>query len=267
MSISCVVSDIDGTLLPAGQLDLDQRCLDAISGLQNKGILFCLASGRPYQNLYRLLSRDGDLKRAEKSAYICQNGTNLYLGRQFLYQQAIPDDIGRGILEEVSQMEELEILVNCREHCYIHPRTEAFRRDIQDVRRYPALLWEDLSKVPEPYLQISLYRKDGIKKSAPMIASRWGNKAQVVVSGEHWMDITALGVSKGSCLKELMDRAGFSRSQCMAMGDSFNDIEMLETAGISYAMSWSDPQVIDHSKAVTDDAVGQMEKLIENRQN
>ena len=158
-------------------------------------------------------------------------------------------------------------MVNCREHCYIHPRTEAFRRDIQDVRRYPALLWEDLSKVPEPYLQISLYRKDGIKKSAPMIASRWGNKAQVVVSGEHWMDITALGVSKGSCLKELMDRAGFSRSQCMAMGDSFNDIEMLETAGISYAMSWSDPQVIDHSKAVTDDAVGQMEKLIENCQN
>lgn len=261
MDISCVVSDIDGTLLPAGQLALDQRCLDAVTALQKKGILFCLASGRPYQNLFSLLSMDGNLERAEKSAYICQNGTNLYLGRKFLFQQAIPDAIGRGILEEVGQMAELEILVNCRVHCYIHPRTEAFRRNIQDVRRYPALVWDNLSHVPEPYLQISLYREDGIDKSAPLIAQHWSGQAQVVVSGEHWMDITALGVSKGFCLEELMSRTGIRSGQCMAMGDSFNDTEMLKTAGTSFAMAWSDPQVIRCATAVTGDAVGEMEKL------
>ena len=46
-----------------------------------------------------------------------------------------------------------------------------------------------------------------------------------------------LGVSKGRALRQLCDTLGITTADCMAFGDYLNDIELLRTAGESYAMA------------------------------
>jgi hydroxymethylpyrimidine pyrophosphatase-like HAD family hydrolase len=45
------------------------------------------------------------------------------------------------------------------------------------------------------------------------------------------LDLLPLGVSKGRALERLAGRLGVSRNQTMAIGDNWNDVDMLEWAG------------------------------------
>jgi hypothetical protein len=45
------------------------------------------------------------------------------------------------------------------------------------------------------------------------------------------LDLLPMGVSKAKALESLAERLGVSREQTMAIGDNWNDLEMLEWAG------------------------------------
>ena len=59
---------------------------------------------------------------------------------------------------------------------------------------------------------------------------------RAVSSGYGCIDILQDGIHKAWGLKELLKRWDLKPEQIMAFGDSENDIEMLELAGVSYAM-------------------------------
>jgi Cof subfamily protein (haloacid dehalogenase superfamily) len=51
------------------------------------------------------------------------------------------------------------------------------------------------------------------------------------------LDLLPIGVSKGRALEDLAGRLGISRSETMAIGDNWNDVDMLEWAGQAFVMS------------------------------
>jgi hydroxymethylpyrimidine pyrophosphatase-like HAD family hydrolase len=73
------------------------------------------------------------------------------------------------------------------------------------------------------------------------------------------LEISALGVSKGSTLAIMAKRLGISAQDSVAFGDNPNDISMLAWAGRSYAMADGHPDAKIHAKDVapahTDDGV------------
>jgi Cof subfamily protein (haloacid dehalogenase superfamily) len=50
------------------------------------------------------------------------------------------------------------------------------------------------------------------------------------------LDLLPIGVSKGHALEDLAGRLGISRSETMAIGDNWNDVDMLEWAGQAIVM-------------------------------
>ena len=50
------------------------------------------------------------------------------------------------------------------------------------------------------------------------------------------MEVLASGINKGTALKWLCDKKGIDRENVIAFGDNYNDIEMIEFAGIGVAM-------------------------------
>lgn len=66
---------------------------------------------------------------------------------------------------------------------------------------------------------------------------------RAVSSGYGCIDILQAGVHKAWGLEELLKRWDLTSEQIMAFGDSENDIEMLELAGIAYAMENADDNV------------------------
>lgn len=58
-----------------------------------------------------------------------------------------------------------------------------------------------------------------------------------------WLDMAAPGVSKASALERVRERLDLDPAHTVAVGDGFNDVEMLEWAGVGVAMGQALPGV------------------------
>ena len=67
--IKLIVSDIDGTLVPEGNTDLNPEYLEVIKKLTEKGIVFAAASGRHASSIHAVFQPVG-----ERIYYVSENG-------------------------------------------------------------------------------------------------------------------------------------------------------------------------------------------------
>ncbi len=79
--------------------------------------------------------------------------------------------------------------------------------------------------------------------SAPAYASFVGTH-QVVVSGEHWLDLMSLAANKGTGIRHIQEALGITRDQTMVFGDFLNDLEMMDEATYSFAMANAHPDAL-----------------------
>ena len=56
--------------------------------------------------------------------------------------------------------------------------------------------------------------------------------------------LQSLGVNKGSAIRFLQEYLGIAPDETCTFGDNLNDIEMLQSAGMSYAVSNAREEVI-----------------------
>jgi len=67
-----------------------------------------------------------------------------------------------------------------------------------------------------------------------------------------WLDMAAPGISKASALEALREELGIPEYSTVAVGDGFNDTEMLTWAGVGVAMGQAPQGVKDVADVVTD---------------
>ncbi|MDO4459435.1 MAG: HAD family hydrolase [Clostridia bacterium] len=65
------------------------------------------------------------------------------------------------------------------------------------------------------------------------------------------LEINDAGATKGQALKHLCDYLGIDKEDCMAIGDNGNDADMLEYAGLSYAMANASDEAMRAAKFKT----------------
>jgi Cof subfamily protein (haloacid dehalogenase superfamily) len=85
-----------------------------------------------------------------------------------------------------------------------------------------------------------------------VVADLVGDEAVTTYSGLSFVEVGARLVTKASALRELANDLGIDRSQVVAFGDYFNDLEMLRWAGRSYAMGHASEDVL----AAADEVIG-----------
>src|SRR5699024_195935 len=67
-----------------------------------------------------------------------------------------------------------------------------------------------------------------------------------------WLDMAAPGISKASALEIIRERVGIDPARTSAVGDGFNDTEMLAWAAVGVAMGQAPQGVKDIADTVTD---------------
>lgn len=78
-----------------------------------------------------------------------------------------------------------------------------------------------------------------------------------VISAKNCLDIMKKNVSKGNALQDYANMLGINKEEIVAMGDSENDLEMLNFAGLSVAMGNADDfikQACDMTTLTNDEA-------------
>jgi hypothetical protein len=83
---------------------------------------------------------------------------------------------------------------------------------------------------------------------ATVRASEWGSqcecqRTEYPARGFSILDLLPLGVSKAAALEKLAARLGVESREAMAIGDNWNDVEMLEWAGQGVLMGNATPEL------------------------
>lgn len=248
--IKLIASDLDGTLLQNGAQELSPKSISLIHQLVEKGIHFVAASGRQYENLYQLFSPIQD-----EIAYVAENGSLGIVQGKTLHRVAIEPALVNRILSELKKQDNFEIILSGERYCYMEDNNPAFTDHIVNVIKNTTRIVEDVSKVTDPILKIAICnleeKRHIIDNYLKYLQDLFGDEIKVVTSGNIWIDFIAPNTNKGIALEKLMDYYSVLPEECVAFGDQYNDVEMLQTVGTSYAMANAAPGITYYSTHVT----------------
>ena len=250
MTIKLIATDMDGTLLdPKGQVDLP-RLEKLLNQLEERGIRFVIATGNEIHRVKQLL---GHL--TERIVLIVANGARIFEGNQLLQAQTWDDDMVNRALEFFKDREcQDQFVVTSMNGGFVKEGTvftqlenfmtpemiELFYQRMNFVEELESHLFGGVLKMS---LVVGEERSDSVLEE---INQLFNGHVQAVSSGYGCIDILQSGIHKAWGLQELLKRWDIKAEEIMAFGDSENDVEMLQLAGIAYAME----NAYDKAKAV-----------------
>ena len=256
--IRFIASDLDGTLLLNGAQQVSGELIPLIKQLTQKGIIFCAASGRQYPNLRRLF---GEV--ADELMYICENGSVVIYKGKLIDKTPMDIQLGREIISAITAVPQCEVLVSGERTSYLKPKTEDYLVRMRDVVRNDICLTDDLENIGEDYVKISVYDPTGIKNTEDYFLHAFEGRAQSCVSGSLWLDYTALNVNKGSAIQTIQRIMDIDKSECLAFGDNYNDIEMFGAVDYPIVMSHAVQPVKQQARYTTDKVEDSLKKIID----
>jgi len=225
-----IASDMDGTLLDSSG-HMDEEIYNIISELKSMGILFAVASGRQLESLKkRFTPADNDI------IYLAENGTYVVYKGQELYSNVLDRNTVREVVESVKEIDNCSSFL-CGKKCAYAEDDSLIEFMRQPIFGYDIVKVDDFLDVEDDILKISLFDSvDPREGSYKILGPKYNNKLYMAVSGYNCLDIMSKGASKGTALKEIFKNFGINKSETIAFGDNYNDVEMLDAVGVSYAM-------------------------------
>ncbi|MET7612507.1 Cof-type HAD-IIB family hydrolase [Streptomyces seoulensis] len=243
--IRLVVTDMDGTLL-----DDDKRPPAALrpllAELRRRGVLFSPASGRQYATLAEEFAdvAEGMVFIAENGTYVVRDGVELSSDP---LDHATAAELARTVRGLAARGVDAGAVVCGKRAAYVERTDEAF---LAEVRKYYVShrVVEDVTAVDDEIIKVAVYDFGSAEHGAGPALAPFADSHQVVVSGEHWVDVMNRTANKGAALRGLQRELGITPAQTMVFGDYLNDLEMLDAADWSFAMANAHPDVISRAR-------------------
>lgn len=230
--IKLVVSDIDGTLLPEGTIELNPEFFKAVRELKKKGILFVAASGRPYASMRKVFA-----PVADDIIFIAENGSIVMRHEKIMSSNFIDPALAKEVVEYLRTLPECEVMLSVPERVYLETDNQRMFDLLIDGYHMEVEKADDLLPLCEHTNKLSGYREAGIAPLAAQILEHFSDRLNTMVAGERWIDLMNKTADKGNALAELQKLMHISKEETMAFGDNFNDIGMLQQAAESYAVA------------------------------
>ena len=232
--IKLIASDMDGTLLTTDKR-LPQDFTPVVRALKEKGVSFCIASGRQYASLRRDLE-----ELASDLIFIAENGALIMEHDEQLFIEALDACDLPAIVRAAEGLDQVYPVI-CRSNAALVDRSasEAF---VAELRMYyeQTFVVDDLAGICADFrdvCKVAFYDAgDAATHALPVLLDRLGAHHAVILSGANWVDVMKPGVNKGRAMRMLQRLKGISPDECMAFGDYLNDLEMLQSVTESYAM-------------------------------
>lgn len=251
-----IATDLDGTIV-AHYGEISQRTINVFRQADAMGIEIFFVTGRPPRWMPEIKEAFGI------GSAICGNGAMLY----DLHEGKVLEEWLLSVEAQVETVNRLrskipQVSFAVETHSYFHrEKTYVPRWDvgldslgvhqIEEIMTAPAL--KLLARCSEQELSSDEMLKIAHRELDGLVTVTHSNPHDSL------LEISALGVSKGSTLAKMAQRLGIDAKDCVAFGDNPNDFSMLRWAGRSYAMADGHPEGKDHATDIapphTDDGV------------
>ncbi len=246
-----LATDIDDTIL-AEDGSLPEANHRALERLHRNGVTVVLSSGRATESMQQIASRIMDL--ADDEFLISYNGAQVVRAKSgvSVFEWPLPTDVIQ------------EIIHYCRDH-KLHlqgyldgnvytqgdgAHADRYGADYAKSTGMPLVLTADLSKTVgnrTPKL-LAINDPSTIEGHLATLTELSGGRYRVTRSKPHYIEFLHPEASKGAALTRLAAQLGVPIEETVAVGDSYNDIEMIQAAGLGLAVA----NAVDAAKAAAD---------------
>ena len=266
--IKLLALDLDGTLLNS-RGDIPEKNLKAIQRAEEKGVLVTIATGRRFRDALPVA-----LQLNLNAPVICHNGALLKyadtletvavsivanetvkeilrVGREFGGDALISaDPRGKGVLlyDRISDENvPLQKYIAWSKRLHGAEAEEAVHHveNLEDVLDENETVHVSFSGKCAPMAQLEMLLQDELSVNANVLTTVYPHLDFTLI------DILPPDASKGIGVEKLALLNNLSAENVMVIGDNFNDLEMLEYAGIAVLMGNASPELLEREEFYT----------------
>lgn len=236
-----IVTDMDGTLLN-DKRELPASIWETIDQLNQKDVMFAVASGRQYQTLADIFEPVKD-----KMLFMAENGTIVVHNGEIISTTALDKQLVHEFIEIARGLDDCHIVLCGAETAYVESTNERFLAKTGDYFHHKKIV-KDLMEVDADVLKFTVCDFKNPENYSFKYFEHFSDRAQPAVASEIWLDIMPLYANKGAALKKMQEKLGISNSETIVFGDYMNDFEMMQYSENSYAMVNAHPEILSISK-------------------
>ncbi|MHB8157077.1 MAG: Cof-type HAD-IIB family hydrolase [Desulfocucumaceae bacterium] len=236
--IKLIAVDLDDTLL-RNDLTISTRTKRAIAQAIESGASVTFATGRMFASALpfaRELNLDLPL--------ICYQGALVkYVDGRVVYHKPMALELARRVID---------FLLPYKYHINLYIDDELrMERESPEGRRYAGI-----SKVPvhfferlhdalsaEPTKILIIAKEQELDHLSGELEKSFAPQVNIMKSKPYFLEVADSGATKGKALADLARSLELDADQVMAIGDSWNDLDMLQYAGVAVAMENAMPEV------------------------
>lgn len=250
MKYKLIALDLDGTLKNSNN-EITEKTKKALIQAQELGIKVVLASGRPTPGL-RHEAKELDLEKYE--GYILSfNGARIVdvKTKETIYEQTLTIEEAKKAYDRAKEYnlacmtyeddmivtEDIDDEYVCVEAC------------INDIKKKKVSFKDNLK---DPIHKVLLTgQPDYVASIVDEFKQPFGDRLSIYRSAPYFIEIMAQGIDKAASLDRLANSLGIKQEEVIAFGDGYNDLSMIEYAGLGVAMANAVDGVKERANIVT----------------
>ncbi|MDR3258272.1 MAG: Cof-type HAD-IIB family hydrolase [Fusobacteriaceae bacterium] len=250
MSYKLIVTDMDDTLLDANT-ELQEINKKAIIKAQQLGIKFILASGRPTYGMWSIAK---ELMLPEFEGYILSYNGSVITNcktKEIVFETGLSkEDIH--FIYDLSKEYNTDILTYKNDEIVSPMMSEYIEVDLF-ITKMPHRLIDNFKE----YMDLGapkcllLSEPSHLEKVEKELKKKYGDLYSIFRSKPIFLEIISKDINKGTAIEKLGEFLGIKNNEMIAIGDSYNDLDMIKKAGLGVAVENADDYIKKHADFVT----------------
>lgn len=233
-----IVLDLDGTLTNQNK-EITPKTKETLMRAQEQGKIVVLASGRP---TYGVMPLAEELHLEDYGGYILSFNGGIIMNcktKEAVFSRQIPAESNGKIIDlaqehnvSILTYENRTLLTNRPEDQYVQLESR-----INTLKIIPMTI-EELKAHVTFSVPKFLMTDDGdyLAMVEPKVKAALGKNFSVYRSDPFFLEILPKGIDKAQSLERLLAVIGVKREEMIACGDGYNDLTMVQYAGLGVAM-------------------------------
>ena len=251
MDYKLLVLDLDGTLTDSKK-KITARTHDTLIEAQKKGIKIVLASGRP---TYGVAPIADALELDRYEGYILSyNGGEIidWKTKQLMYKKWLDNDV-LPYLYQCAKDNGFAIVTYDHEYVLTEsPDDEYVLKEallnVMKIKKTDNFL----ESIPRPITKCLIVGEPTrLAELEKEMYEQLKDKMGVFRSEPYFLELVPKGIDKAQSLSVLLEETGLAKEEMIAMGDGFNDLSMIQFAGLGIAMANAQQIVREHADFIT----------------
>ncbi|MCD7950416.1 MAG: Cof-type HAD-IIB family hydrolase [Erysipelotrichaceae bacterium] len=248
-----IFSDLDETLLVNHHVPLGNQ--KAIATLKNKDVKFVVATGRAFNMIGEILQEVGTYEK-ENEYSICFNGGLIVENKdaRILRFKGLSFDLAKQLFDKGKDLDVCTLIftLDC---CYIfHADPNEVQRKIDQKANFKVIDEYNMDFLKDDKIAKILFEKrdmDYLKDISVDLINEFDENVSFTFSSNRYLEMNKKGVNKGEAIHWLSDYLHVDIQDTVAIGDNYNDVSMMEEAGLGVCVLSSTQDIKDLCDYVT----------------